>query len=445
MLPRGVSDVGGATACGLTRPANTVGGDFYDILPLPDGRVIVTVGDVAGKGSPAALLMALLLAMMRTLVGGPFDRYEVNVLVSNGGGAVGAPVVEELHPTLANLTGRVEHLAQQGMLVTNFRLIKAGALHRANGGYLLVDVRGLLTEAYSWPALKRALVQRQIIIEDLAHSMGLTSTISLEPDPVPLDAKIVLFGDRSLYYMLCALDPEVGQHFKVLADFDDDVVRTPSAEASLACAIAALAARESIRPIERDGVGRLIEHAARLAGDREKLTLVMDRLRDVAIEADVRAAEAGRTRISRVDVERALDERIKRASRIEQRARESVKRGIALIDTDGRREGQINGLSVFSLGDYSFGAPTRITCRVRPGAGKIVDIEREVELGGPIHSKGVLILSGFIAGRYALDRPMSLFASIVFEQSYGGVEGDSASAAELCALLSAIAGMEVVA
>ena len=289
-------------------------------------------------------------------------------------------------------------------------------------------MRGLLTEAYSWPALKRALVQRQIIIEDLAHSMGLTSTISLEPDPVPLDAKIVLFGDRSLYYMLCALDPEVGQHFKVLADFDDDVVRTPSAEASLACAIAALAARESIRPIERDGVGRLIEHAARLAGDREKLTLVMDRLRDVAIEADVRAAEAGRTRISRVDVERALDERIKRASRIEQRARESVKRGIALIDTDGRREGQINGLSVFSLGDYSFGAPTRITCRVRPGAGKIVDIEREVELGGPIHSKGVLILSGFIAGRYALDRPMSLFASIVFEQSYGGVEGDSASA-----------------
>lgn len=375
----------------------------------------------------------------RLRLGGPFDRYEVNVLVSEAERGAGRPVIEELHPTLGNLTGRVEHLAQEGMLITNFRLIKAGVLHRANGGFLLLDLRSLLSETFSWPTLKRALLQRQIVIEDLTHSLGFSSTVTLEPDPIPLDVKVVLFCDRQLYNFLLAFDPEVDQHFKVLADFEDDITRTASSEEDLSRSITSMARREGIRPIGRGGLERILEYSSRLAGDQQKLTLVMDQIRDLAVEADFWAGNAKHDEIARADVEHAIAQRIERSNRVDQRRKEAIHRGISLIDTCGSREGQVNGLSVFNLTGHSFGTPTRISCRVRPGSGKIIDIEREVELGGPIHSKGVLILSGFLAGRYALETPMSLYASIVFEQSYGGVEGDSASAAELCALLSALA------
>ena len=371
--------------------------------------------------------------------GGPFDRYEVNVLVSQADGDGQAPVIEELHPTLPNLTGRIEHLSRQGVLVTNFRLIKAGAMHRANGGYLLLDARSVLTEAFSWSALKRALHRREIVIEDVSRLVGLTSTISLEPDPIPLDLKVVLFGDRRLYYLLSMLDPEMSEHFKVVADFEDDFDRSPENEAMLARFVASILRGEDLKPMDADGVALVLEHAARLADNSGKLTLMIDRLRDILAEADFWAEKAGRKAIARDDVRKALDEWIRRSSRLRDRAQEQILDKVALIDTDGARVGQINGLSVLSLGGFAFGRPTRITCQVRPGTGKVVDIEREVELGGPIHSKGVLILSGFLAGRFALDTPMSLSASLVFEQSYGGVEGDSASSTELYALLSAIA------
>jgi len=370
---------------------------------------------------------------------GPLERYEVNVLVTAEGSAGGAPVVEELHPTLRNLVGRIEHVWHRGLLSTDFRRLKAGALHRANGGYLLLDARSLLTEPFSWAALKRALKTRRIRFESVDDILSLTSTVSLEPDPIPLDLKVVLVGERWLYWLLAAFDPELAVHFKVLADFEDALDRAPAAEAGYAQMVAALARDASLQPLDAAAVARVIEHAARLAEDAEKLTLHVERVRDLLAEADFWAHDAGRPVTTRDDVQRAIDEQIRRAGRLRERVQEAMLREIALIATSGSKVAQINGLSVLTLGDTSFGRPTRITARVRPGAGKLVDIEREVELGGPLHSKGVLILGGFLAGRYALDAPMSLHASLVFEQSYGGVEGDSASLAEACALLSALA------
>ncbi|MGZ3410976.1 MAG: Lon protease family protein [Xanthobacteraceae bacterium] len=370
--------------------------------------------------------------------GNPFDRYEVNVFVTQDDLGSGAPVVEELHPTLANLIGRIEYISLHGALVTNFRLIKAGALHRANGGYLLLDARGVLAEPFSWAALKRTLRRGEIAIEDVARFLGLTSTVSLEPDPIPLNLKVILFGDRLLYFLLAAYEPELAEHFKVLADFENDIARTPESEALLARLVTSIARRDGLNALDRDAISLVLEHAARLAAHAGKLSLVVEQLRELLIEADFFAHEDKRDVISRVDVDRALAARVRRAGRIRDQAQESIIEKVALIETAGSRVGQINGLSVIELGGFAFGRPTRITCQVRPGSGKVVDIEREVELGGPIHSKGVLILSGFIAGRYALDTPMSLFASLVFEQSYGGVEGDSASSAELYSLLSAL-------
>jgi lon-related putative ATP-dependent protease len=370
--------------------------------------------------------------------GGPFDRYEVNILVTQFGHD-GPPLLEELHPTLGNLIGRIEYISRQGVLITNFRLIKAGAVHRANGGYLLIDARNLLMEPFSWMALKRTLRRREVVIEDVPRLLGFATTASLEPDPIPIELKIILFGDRLLYFLLAAFDPELAEYFKVLADFEDDVDRSKGSELTQARVVASLLAREGLKPMERGGVGLLIEHCARLAGHASKLTLLVEEIRDLIAEADHWAADAGRSAIALADVQKAIDQRIDRNARLRDRMQENILKEIALVATSGSHVGQINGLSIVELGGFAFGRPTRITCRTRSGSGKVVDIEREVELGGPTHSKGVLILSGFLAGRYALDTPMSLFASLVFEQSYAGVEGDSASCAELFALLSSLA------
>ena len=380
-------------------------------------------------------------AIVDEALGNAVDRYLVNVLVDHNTKDGRIPIVQEFHPTLGNLIGSIEYVSRSGVLVTNFRLIKAGAMHRANGGFLLLDARRLLSEPFSWPALKRMLRQREIRIEDVTRFLGLTSTVSLEPDAIPLDLKVIIFGDRLLYYLLSAYDPEVGEFFKVLADFEDDLDRTPESEATHARLIASLLAEEQLKPLERDGAALMLEHAARLADDAGKLTLLTERLKDILAEADFWATEAKHTIITRADIQRALDENVRRMSRLRDRAQETILHEISLIDTTGEKPGQVNGLSVLELSGFRFGRPTRITCRVRPGTGKVIDIEREVELGGPIHSKGVLILSGFLAGRYALDTPASLFASLVFEQSYSGVEGDSASSAELYALMSALADM----
>lgn len=367
-----------------------------------------------------------------------YARYRVNVLVDRAG-AHGAPVVREENPTYHNLIGRIEHVAQMGALVTDFSLIRPGALHRANGGYLVLDAFKLLMRPFAWEALKRALDAREIRIEPLGQALSLISTLSLEPEPVRLDVKVVLLGDRLLYYLLHELDPDFAELFKVAADFEDDMPGDPDAQLNYARLIAALARKEDLLPLDPGAVRRVVEHAARLADDAHKLSLGLREVVDLLRETDYWARDAARSVISSDDVQHAIDAKISRSDRIRVRLQEEIDHRLLLIDTRGERVGQVNGLSVAELGDFSFGHPTRISARARLGKGEVLDIQREVELGGPIHSKGVLILSGFLGGRYLLDRPLSMSASLVFEQTYGEVEGDSASCAELCALLSALA------
>jgi lon-related putative ATP-dependent protease len=368
----------------------------------------------------------------------PFRRYAVNVLIDHAG-ASAAPVVSEEHPSHAALIGRIEHISQMGALVTDFTLIKAGALHRANGGYLVLDAMKVLTQPYAWEALKRSLRSRAIDIRTLGQELGIISTVSLEPEPIPLDVKVVLVGERFLYYLLHAWDPEFSELFKVAVDFEEDMPRGAADDALYARLVAGCVRNEKLRELDREAVARVVEHQARDAGDAHKLSVRMQALVDLLREADYWAGIAGRAVIGAEDVRRAIDAQIARADRVRQRLQEHIVRGSLLVDTAGSRVAQVNGLSVVQLGDFSFGTPHRITARVRLGAGRVVDIERESQLGGPIHSKGVLILSGYLSGRYAPNKPLSLAASLVFEQSYGGVEGDSASSAELYALLSALA------
>jgi predicted ATP-dependent protease len=381
---------------------------------------------------------AVELLMGRPGVAASLGRYQVNVLDGHGA-RPGAPVVYEDKPTFQNLIGRIEHVAHMGMLVTDFTHIKPGALHRANGGYLILDARRVLLEPFAWDGLKRALRARAIRIESIGEALSLVSTVSLDAEAIPLDVKVVLIGDRLLYYLLHELDPDFRELFKVAVDFESTVDRSAAGDLAFAGVVATLGRKASLRPFTAGGVARIIEHGSRVVGDAEKLWIELDRVTDLLQEADHWAGQAGHDAVDASDVERAIDARIQRASRPRERLIEEIAHGTVLIDTDGTAVGQVNGLSVLELGGYAFAKPSRITARVRLGGGTVVDIEREVELGGPIHSKGVLILSGFLAGRYVPEHPLSLSASVVFEQSYGGVEGDSASSAELYALLSALA------
>jgi lon-related putative ATP-dependent protease len=371
-----------------------------------------------------------------------FDRYAVNVMVSHANDlSVGASVVTEDLPSLGHLNGRIEYVSQMGTLVTNFTLIKPGALHRANQGYLVLDARQVLSEPYAWEALKRCLQTGTITITSMADRLGLSPTISLEPDPIPLDVRVVLIGDRKLHMLLQVLDPDFDDLFKVQADFEDDLPRTDDSTARYARIIAAHAARLGLLPLAADTVAAVLDHAVRLADDTSKFTLRISALADMMCEADQYARKAGQDSVTAADIARAIRQADLRAARIRDRIHEATMRDTILIDTTGSVVGQINGLSVLGIGNYSFGRPSRITATVRMGSGKFIDIEREGELGGPLHSKGVLILSGYLASRFAQDVPMALQASLVFEQSYGGVDGDSASSAELYALLSALSGL----
>jgi len=369
-------------------------------------------------------------------------RYRVNVLVDHSA-SEGAPVIYEDNPTYQNLNGRVEHVAQMGALLTDFTLIKPGALHRANGGYLILDARQVVQQLYAWEGLKRALQSNQIRIESVGQMLSLVSTVSLEPEPIPLQVKVALIGDQLLYYLLWHLDPDFGELFKVAADFAVRMDRNAENQHLYARLVATLARKEKLRPFDRAAVARVIEHSARMVGDAEKLSTQMRGITDLLCEADYWAGASGNDAVTAADVQQAIDAQVYRSDRLREQIQEEILRRILLIDTEGEEIGQVNGLSVIQLGNLAFGHPSRITAQVQMGRGQVVDIEREVELGGPIHSKGVLILAGFLGGRYAGARPLSLSASLVFEQSYGGVEGDSASSAELYALLSAIAQVPV--
>lgn len=369
-------------------------------------------------------------------------RYRINVLVGNGEHA-GAPIVTEENPTYANLTGRIEHIAEMGTLVTNFTLIKPGALHRANGGYLLLDIRKLLTHPFSWEGLKRALRAREIRIESLPQMVGLISTVSLEPAPIPLDVKVILFGDRIFYYLLCEYDPDFAELFKVAADFDDRVARSPTSNMLYAQMLASMARRHGLTHLDPSAVARVIDYGARATGDAERLTTHARSVLDLLQEADFIARDAESSLISAAHVQRAIDAQIYRLDRLRHRLQEEILRGTLLIDTTSSVVGQINGLSVIQLGGFSFGQPVRITAKSRFGAGEMINIEREAELSGALHSKGMLILAGFLTARFAKNQAFALSASLVFEQSYARVDGDSASLAELCALMSDLASVPI--
>ena len=369
-------------------------------------------------------------------------RYQVNLLVDNSQ-ASAAPIVFEDNPIYPNLVGRIDHIAQMGTLVTNFTLIKPGALHRANGGYLVLDALRVLTQPYAWEGLKRALRSSQIRIESLGQVYGLVSTLSLEPEPVPLVVKVVLVGEPRVYYLLKALDPDFEELFKIGADFEDEVVRDADNTRLYAELVATLVRGADLHPFDRSAVARVVEHSARLAGDAERLTASRRRLSDLLQEADYWAARAGRETVLREDVQAALDAQMHRVDRLRGKFQEQILRGNLLIAVSGGQVGQVNGLAVIALDDFMFGHPVRITATVRIGEGDVIDIEREAELGGAIHSKGVMILSAFLGERFSRDVPLSLSASLVFEQSYGPVEGDSASLAELCALMSNLAGVPI--
>ncbi len=371
-----------------------------------------------------------------------FDRYKINVIVDNAQ-IEGAPVVIEHNPTYQNLIGRIERQAQFGALVTNFTMIKAGALHRANGGYLMVHAYHLLRQPFTYEVLKRTLRTGEIRITDLGQEYSLISTVSVEPEPIPLDVKVVVIGNPTYYYLLQAYDEEFGGLFKVQADFDSTMERTPENIQSYAQFLKTRCDAEGLRHFAPNGVARLVEYASELASNQEKLSTRFSDICDQAREASFYASHNGNSLVTRADVQAAIDEKIYRANRIEQRLQEMIEKGQIFISTTGDVVGQVNGLSVMSLGNYAFGKPSRITARTYMGSGGVVNIEREVRLSGPIHNKGVMTLTGYINGKYGQDKPVSMSAQLSFEQLYEGVEGDSASSTELYALLSSLSGFPI--
>lgn len=372
---------------------------------------------------------------------GALRRYKVNVLIDHTD-RNGAPLIFLDHPILTNLIGRIDRQQQYGALITDFNMIKAGALHEANGGFLVIEAKDLLNQTSSWEALKRALRSKKITM-DPPSSDGMMTTI-LEPEAIPLNVKVVLLGEPELYYMLAENDPDFMELFKVEANFFPYMEKTQENISKYARLIATQARRNKLRPLQKDAVARLIEHASRLAEDSQKLTAHIASISDLIREANYCALTDGKSPvITRSHVDQAIISKIKRSDRIQERMTEQIKRGSVLIDTDGAVVGQINGLAVFEFGQLSFGKPSRITCLARMGSGEIIDIEREVDLGGPLHTKGVLILSSFLASRFSQNAPLSMEATLVFEQSYGEIDGDSASSTELYALLSALSGVPI--
>lgn len=370
-----------------------------------------------------------------------FTRYQVNILVDHAK-TKGAPIIYEENPSYSNLICKIEHVAQFGTLSTDFTLIKPSALHKANGGYLIMDAAKILQDLSAWEGLKRALYARNITLEP-PEPVGTLNTVSLEPIPIPLNIKVILLGDRATHYLLAEADPNFDELFKVAVDFDEYVVRTSENLRLYASLIATVTNKEELCAFDRTAVAAVIDYSARLAQDAEKLTTHMRSIHDIIREADYWARKAKQHIVQAIHVKQAIAAKIRRLDRVRESLYQDVYHRITLISLGGKKVGQINGLIVLELGNFSFGYPCRITARVRLGDGQVLDIEREAEMSGPIHSKGVLILSGFLAGRYMQEAPFSLSASLVFEQTYNMVDGDSASVAELCALISAIADVPI--
>jgi predicted ATP-dependent protease len=368
---------------------------------------------------------------------GIFNKYRVNVLVTHKDGD-GAPIIYENNPTYANLFGEIEYIAQMGTLLTDFNLIKSGALHKANGGYLILDVSKVLMQPFVWEGLKRMLQSGEIRIESLAQSLSLISTLTLEPETIQLNVKIVLIGSRMLYYLLYNYDPEFKELFKINADFENDIHRDEQNSLLYAKMIGMIARDHKLLPLGREAVGKVIEYSSRIAEDSQKLSTHLGSLSDLLQEADFIASQKKLKKITKAEIDEAIVEKIERSDRIKDRMYEAIQRGTILIQTKGNAVGQINGMAVLNLGNFSFGHPSKITALTRLGEEGVVNIEKEAKLSGPTYDKAILILSAFLATRYAKDFPLSITATLVFEQSYGRIDGDSASCAELFVLLSSL-------
>lgn len=418
----------------------------YDQLPRVLAYLTALTADVIANldrfrkpKEPEAAAVALPFAAPPD---GPFTRYRVNLLVDNRD-LRGAPVIVESNPTYHNLTGRIEHHATLGGVFTDHTLIKAGALHRANGGYLILPARECLLSPFAWEALKRCLKDRSIDVEELGSQLSLISTITLDPEPVPLDVKVVLIGSPMLYSLLSGYDEDFPKLFKVKAEFTSRMERTPETARSYAMFVQSIVTREQTLPFDRTAVARIVEYGSRSADDQEQLSTRFGDIADLVREAAHFASQNTHEAVTAADVRAAEEQRRFRGNLLEERLLESVEHGTVLLNITGSAVGSINGLTVIGLPDYVFGHPARLTAAVGPGRRGAVSIEREVELSGPIHGKGVLILNGYLLRQYGASRPLSLSASLVFEQSYSTVEGDSASLAELLVLLSSLSGIHL--
>lgn len=371
-----------------------------------------------------------------------FTQYEVNLIVDNSE-TKGAPVVVEPNPTYPNLFGAVERKAQFGALLTDFTMIKAGALHKANGGFLILNALDLLKWPFSYEALKRTIRQKRLSIEDPGDQLGLFTTKGLSPKPIELDVKVVLVGSPFLYYLLYNYDEEFREIFKVKAHMDIHVDLNKEHLEQFFSTIKFFIAEQGLRDLDVSACARLVEYSAELAGAQDKLSLYMEQIADLLLEADFIAGRKGHLFIEKEDIDQAIKQKIRRSSLYSDHIQELILKDVLKIETQGKKVGQVNGLSIYDLGDFMFGKPTRITANISIGKEGVVNIEREAELSGKIHTKGVMILSGYLREKFSKKRPLTLSATICFEQSYGKVDGDSASGAELFALLSALSGVGI--
>lgn len=371
-----------------------------------------------------------------------FNRYAVNLFVNNAE-TKGAPVVIESNPYYYNLFGKIEYRSVMGSLSTDFTMLKAGAVHRANGGFLVLQAKDVLFDPLAWDTLKKALKNRQTIIENIGEQYRIVPTASLRPEPIPVDVKVVLIGSYHLYHLLYALDEDFQKFFKVKVDFDTEMPRTPENLKNYAAFIGSVCRREKLKHFDKTGMAELIEYGSRLCGDQNKLSTRFNEVVQIIYEAAAWAEAENAEFAGAPHVRRAIEERVYRSSRLEEKILEMIRLGKILVDTEGAVVGQVNGLSVVDIGDYAFGKPSRITAKTFLGQEGVVNIERETRMSGRLHTKGVLTLAGFLGDRFAQDKPLKLSARITFEQLYEGVEGDSASSAELFALLSALSGLPV--
>jgi predicted ATP-dependent protease len=368
----------------------------------------------------------------------PFAPFRCNVFVDNSA-APGPPIIHEPNPSWTNLFGRIDRRAYLGTYLSDHTMLKPGSVHQANGGYLILNLVDLMSKPGAWDGLKRVIRTKEVRLEDPMEQYGLLTPQTLRPEPIPAELKLVVTGDPMAYFLLSAYDEEFWEMFKVKADFDYQIDRTHENVQAYAGFVCACAEREGLRHFERAAVAEVVAHGSRMVDDQQKLSARFGRLRDVLVEADYWAGLERAERVGPAHVERAINERIYRLNMVEERLQEMIIRGVIIVDLAGAVSGQVNGLAVHEFGDFSFGRPSRITARTFLGQRGVTSIDRESQLSGKIHDKGVLILSGYLGWKYAQDKPLSVSASISFEQGYDAVEGDSASLAELCAIVSSLA------